>query len=132
MKRAIGFALALIGAALFAQNASAPAGRAGGAQRSNRMFFRAPSMSSASSSNPGAITTSVNTSATWRAIAAVTFPLAAITPPNAETGSHACAFACASARSFPIAMPHGLECLMIATHGWPKSYAARRAASATT
>jgi hypothetical protein len=89
-------------------------------------------MSSAPASKPGAITTSVNTSAICLASPAVTGPLAAITPPNAETGSQACALACASARSAPTAIPHGLECLMMATQGSAKSYAARRAASAST
>ncbi len=78
-------------------------------------------MSSASSSKPGATTTSVNTSAICRARSAVTGPLAAMTPPKAETGSHALALAWASARSVPTAMPHGLECLMMATHGAAKS-----------
>ena len=56
-----------------------------------------------------------------------------MTPPYAETGSQACALRCASAMSSPTAMPHGLACLMIATVGWsPWSYAARRAASAST
>ena len=40
-----------------------------------------------------------------------------MTPPNADSGSQACALRCASATSAPIAMPHGLACLMIATHG---------------
>ena len=66
------------------------------------MFLAAERMSRAAASNSGAITTSVNTSAICRASAAVTGPLAAITPPNAETGSQAFAFACASARSAPM------------------------------
>ena len=78
-------------------------------------------MSSASASKSGAITTSVNTSAICRASAAVTGPLTAITPPNAETGSQACALACACARSAATAIPHGLECLMMAAHGSAKS-----------
>ena len=41
----------------------------------------------------------------------------AITPPNADTGSHSWARRCASATSAPTAMPHGLACLMIATAG---------------
>ena len=93
----------------------------GAAQRSRRTFLLADRMSSASSSKPGATTTSVNTSAICRAIAAVTGPLAAMTPPKAEAGSQACALAWASARSVPMAMPHGLECLMMATHGAAKS-----------
>ena len=80
----------------------------------------------------GATITSVKTSATCSAIATDTGRLAAITPPNAETGSHACALRCASATSAPTAMPHGLACLMIATAGSSKSYAARRAASVST
>ena len=59
------------------------------------------------------------------AIAAVTGRFAAITPPNAETGSHSWALRWASATSAPTAMPHGLACLMIATHGSSKSCAAR-------
>ena len=85
------------------------------------MFFLPVSTSSAPSSNPGASTTSVNTSATCSAIAALTGRFAAITPPNAETGSQACALRCASAMSAPTAMPHGLACLMIATAGAAKS-----------
>ena len=75
----------------------------------------------APSSYAGATITSVNTSATCSAIATDTGRLAAITPPNAETGSHACARRCASAMSAPTAMPHGLACLMIATAGSAKS-----------
>ena len=76
--------------------------------------------------------TSVKTSATCSAISLVTGRLAAITPPKAETGSQACARRCASATSAPTATPHGLACLMMATAGWSKSYAARRAASVST
>ena len=43
------------------------------------------------------------------------------TPPYAESGSHSWASRCASAMSAPTAMPHGLACLMIATHGSLKS-----------
>ncbi len=85
------------------------------------MFFLRASTSTAPSSYPGATTTSVNTSATCSAIATETGTLVAITPPNAETGSQACALRCASATSVPTAMPHGLACLMIATAGWSKS-----------
>ena len=79
------------------------------------MFFFAERTSTAPSSYPGATTTSVKISATCSAIARVTGTLVAITPPNAETGSQACALRCASATSAPTAMPHGLPCLMIAT-----------------
>ena len=89
-------------------------------------------ISSASGSNSGATTTSVKISATCRASPAVTGAFTAITPPNADSGSQACALRCASATSAPIAIPHGLECLMIATHGCAKSDAARRAAAAST
>ena len=65
-------------------------------------------------------------------MAALTGRLAATTPPKADTGSQACARRCASAMSAPIAIPHGLACLMIATAGASKSYAVRRAASAST
>ena len=58
-----------------------PAGAAGAGQRSSRRFFLAVSWASASSSNPGATITSVKMSASCAAIAAVTTPLAAITPP---------------------------------------------------
>ena len=81
------------------------------------MFFFAASTSTAPSSYAGATITSVKTSATCSAIATVTGRLAAITPPNADTGSQACALRCASATSAPTAMPHGLACLMIATAG---------------
>ena len=84
------------------------------------------STSSAPSSYAGAASTSVNTSATCSAIATVTGRFVAMTPPNAETGSQACALRCASATgsaapTVPTAMPHGLVCLTIATHGAPKS-----------
>ena len=71
-------------------------------------------------------------SLTCSAIAADTGTLVAMTPPNALTGSQACALRWASATSAPTAMPHGLACLMTATAGSSKSYAARRAASAST
>ena len=74
----------------------------------------------------------MNTAATCAAIAAVTVRFAAITPPNAESGSQACAFAWAWATSAPTAMPHGFACLMIATAGASWSCAARQAASAST
>jgi hypothetical protein len=99
---------------------------------SRRMFFLARRISSASGSKPVATTTSVNTGAICAAAAAVITPLAAITPPNALTGSVAWARACASATSAPTAMPHGLACLMIATAGPSWSQAARHAASAST
>ena len=82
--------------------------------------------------NAGATTTSVNTSAICSAIVRSTSRLAAITPPKADTGSQACALRWAAAMSAPTAMPHGLACLMIATHGSAWSYAARQAASAST
>ncbi len=59
--------------------------------------------------------------ATNSAISAVTARFVAMTPPNALTGSQACALRCASAMSAPTAMPHGLACLMIATQGCSKS-----------
>ena len=75
----------------------------------------------------------MNTSATCSAIAALTSRLVAITPPNALTGSVACALRCASATSAPTAIPHGLVCLITATVGTsPWSCAARHAASAST
>ena len=58
----------------------------------------------------------MNISATCSAIAALTSPFVAITPPNALTGSVACALRCASATSAPTAIPHGLVCLITATH----------------
>ena len=97
-----------------------------------RRFFLALSTSTAPSSYAGARITSVNTSATWRAISTLTGAFAAITPPKADTGSQAWARRWASATSVPTAIPHGLACLMIATAGSSKSYAARRAASAST
>ena len=112
------------------RNSATPAGPSG--QTSRRMFFFTVSSSTASSSKAGATSTSVKMSATCRAISAVTGRLVAITPPYADSGSQACALRCASAMSAPTAMPHGLACLMIATHGSAKSYAARRAASAST
>ncbi len=101
------------------------------------MFFLRDRTSSASGSNPGATTTSVKMSFTVSAMATVTGRFAAMTPPNAESGSQACAAAWAeaigsAASAGAIAMPHGLACLMIATAGSSKSKAARTAASAST
>ena len=89
-------------------------------------------MCSAPGSNPGAITTSVNTSLICRATASVTTPFSPMTPPNADSGSHRSAAWCACARSSPTAIPHGFECFMIATQGFLKEYAALRAASPST
>ena len=69
---------------------SMPPRRAGSTTRI-RMFFLACSTSTAPSSYAGAAITSVNTSATWCAIATLTGRLLAITPPSADTGSQACA-----------------------------------------
>ena len=88
--------------------------------------------STAPSSYAGATITSVNVSRSCSAIATETGRLTAITPPNADVGSHSFAWRCASATSAPTAMPHGFACLMIATAGSVKSYAARRAASVST
>ena len=96
------------------------------------MFFLPWSTSTAPSSYAGATITSVKISATWRAISTETGRLTAITPPKALTGSHSCARRWASATSAPTAMPQGFACLMIATAGCSKSYAARRAASVST
>jgi hypothetical protein len=74
----------------------------------------------------------VNTSAICFASSTVTGRLTAMTPPNAETGSQACALRCASAMSVATAMPHGLACLMTAAHGSAKSWALRHAASVST
>ena len=81
------------------------AGRCG--SRSSRMFFFPLSTPMASAVNDGATTTSVKISATCVAISTETGTLVAITPPNVETGSHACALRCASATSPPTAMSHG-------------------------
>ena len=89
----------------------------GPSQTRIRRFFRAARISTAPSSYAGATITSVNTGATCSAIATVTGRLVAITPPNAETGSHSWASRWASAMSAPTAMPQGLACLMIATAG---------------
>jgi hypothetical protein len=76
--------------------------------------------------------TSVKISATVSAISTLTVVFAAITPPNADNGSHSCALRCASAtETDEIAMPHGLACLMIATQMSSWSNAARQAASAS-
>ena len=96
------------------------------------MFFFPVSTATASSVNDGATTTSVNTSDTCSAIVRSISRLAAITPPNAEIGSQACALRCAAAMSAPTAIPQGLACLMIATHGSAWSCAARQAASVST
>ncbi len=95
------------------------------------MFFFFVSSSTASSLKAGATTTSVKTSAICAAAAASISPLAAMTPPKALTGSHSWARRCASAIEAPTAMPQGLACLMIATHGSAKSCAALQAASAS-
>ena len=80
------------------------------------MFFFLDRISTASSSKPGAMTTSVKMSATVLAMPAVTVRFAAITPPKAETGSQACALACASAigsaaSAEPTATPPGVGVL---------------------
>ena len=76
--------------------------------------------------------TSVKMSATVSAISTLTSVLAAITPPNADSGSHSWALRCASAtETEDTAMPHGLACLMIATQMSSWSNAARHAASAS-
>ena len=76
--------------------------------------------------------TSVKISATCSAISTVTSRFAAMTPPNALTGSHSWAARWAAAMSASIAIPHGLACLMIATHGSAWSKAERQAASPST
>ena len=63
----------------------------------------------------------MKTSAIASAIARVTGRLVATTPPYAETGSHSKALRYAASMSSPLAMPHGLACLMIATVGSVKS-----------
>jgi len=93
----------------------------GGGQRSSRWFFFWVRMSSATGTKPGAMITSVKMSAIWAASASVTIPLVAITPPNAEAGSHSWASRWAWARSSATAIPHGLACFMIATQGSAKS-----------
>ena len=60
------------------------------------MFFLPCSTSTAPSSYAGATITSVKTSATCSASCFDTGRLTAMTPPKAETGSHSCAFRCAS------------------------------------
>ena len=52
-----------------------------------------------------------------RANSTLTGRLTAMTPPKADTGSQACALRWASAASPPTAIPQGLACLMMATHG---------------
>ena len=98
------------------------------------MFFLRASTSSAPSAYDGATSTSVKISAICSAAATVTSRLTAMTPPKADVGSQAWARAWVSATSVPTAIPHGLACLMIATHTWsePWSCAARHAASAST
>ena len=76
--------------------------------------------------------TSVKMSATVSAISTLTVVLAAMTPPNALSGSHSWALRCASATDTDeTAIPHGLACLMIATQVSSWSKAARHAASAS-
>ncbi|SHX03057.1 Uncharacterised protein [Mycobacteroides abscessus subsp. abscessus] len=96
------------------------------------MFFLRLRISTAPGSKAGATITSVKMSATVSAISSVTAVLAAMTPPNALSGSHSCALRCASATEIDdTAMPHGLACLMIATQMSSWSNAARHAASAS-
>ena len=116
---------------------SAGSGAVSAGITSSRMFFFRVRISSASSEKPGASSTSVKTSAICSASSAVTGRLTAMTPPKADTGSQACArwWARATSASAPpatAAMPHGLACLMIATAGSAKSFAARQAASTST
>ena len=51
-----------------------------------------------------------------------------ITPPNADCGSHASAFAKASSMRAPMATPHGFVCLMITHAGSVNSRAMSRPA----
>ena len=100
--------------------------------RSSRMFFFSRSSSSASSSKPGATTTSVKTSATWLGHRS---RHRAVGRDHAAERRHRVARVRPAVRLGDVgadAMPHGLACLMMATAGSAKSYAARRAASAST
>ena len=101
------------------------------------MFFFADSTWSASGSKSGATITSVKICATASAIPSVTVRFAAITPPNAETGSQSFARRCAAAigsgaRGGATAIPQGFACFTTATAGSSKSSTARTAASAST
>ncbi|CAB4536401.1 unannotated protein [freshwater metagenome] len=82
-----------------------------------RRFFFANRTSSASASNDGATTTSVNTGASASAISRVTARFTATIPPKALTGSQALAseYACAIEPCVDTATPHGLACFTI-TH----------------
>ena len=99
---------------------------------STRMFFLRVSASTAPGSYEGAIITSVKMVLTYSAISTLTAVFAAITPPKALIGSHSWALRCASAtETDEMAIPHGLACLIIATHFSSWSNAARQAASAS-
>ena len=95
------------------------------------MFPFAARIAFASSSIPGAITTSTKTSAIARAAAASSRRFAATIPPKALVGSQARAAAWASARLVAVATPQGLACLMIATAGRSNSATSSKAASAS-
>ena len=86
--------------------------------RNRRRDFLLPSVSSVSSSNPGATTTSKKISAMRRAVSPSTGRLRATMPPKAETGSPRKASSNAVARSPRSDSPQGIVCLTMATAGW--------------
>ena len=93
-----------------------------------RRFGLRHRISTASSLNRGAIRTSRNWPDSASASSASTGRLRQITPPNADTGSHANARRYASSAEPPTAQPHGLLCLMIAQAGSSNSPTSSRPA----
>src|SRR5829696_2398240 len=85
------------------------------------MFGFAENTSRASTSKPGATSTSVKTLEISPASSPLTGSFSATMPPKAETGSDSKALWYASRIFSPIAAPHGLACLTMTTAGPPPS-----------
>ena len=99
-------------------------------QRRRAGWASQPRTSSASSSKPGATTTSRKIDVSARATSrGRPVPVNATTPPNAATGSPASAASQASRSVARSAAPHGLVCLTM-THGRPAQERGRAPAAA--
>ena len=82
---------------------------------SSRRFFFAAKIALASSVADGAMTTSVKILVISSAAAASIGRLSATMPPNALVGIAAQRFPIGLGQRLPMATPHGLACLMMAT-----------------
>ena len=102
---------------------------AGNAISSTRTLTFRLIAASASSVNPGAISTSRNCAATVSTVAASIGRLKAMMPPNADTGSVATAFLYASIGVSAIATPQGFACLTMTHAGSANVFTHSQAAS---